>query len=36
MITKEQVLSALSVVIDPDLQKDLVSLGMIEDIKIEG
>lgn len=36
LITKEQVLSALSVVIDPDLQKDLVSLGMIEDIKIEG
>jgi len=35
-ITKEQVLSALSNVIDPDLHKDLVTLGMIEDITIEG
>ncbi|HOA20946.1 MAG TPA: Mrp/NBP35 family ATP-binding protein [Anaerolineaceae bacterium] len=34
MITKDQVLSALSVVIDPDLQKDLVTLGMIEDVEI--
>jgi len=36
MITKEQILSALQNVIDPDLHKDLVSLGMIEDIAIEG
>ena len=36
MITKDQVLSALSVVIDPDLQKDLVTLGMIEDLEISG
>ncbi len=36
MITKDQVLSALSTVIDPDLQKDLVTLGMIEDVEIEG
>ena len=36
MITKEQILSALQNVMDPDLHKDLVSLGMIEDISIEG
>jgi len=36
LITKDQVLSALSTVIDPDLQKDLVTLGMIEDVEIEG
>ncbi|MCX2742249.1 Mrp/NBP35 family ATP-binding protein [Mangrovivirga sp. M17] len=34
-ITKEKVLSALGEVIDPDLKKDLVTLGMIEDIAIE-
>lgn len=33
-ITKEQVLNALSHVDDPDLNKDLVSLGMIKDIEI--
>ena len=36
MITTEQVLQALSNVMDPDLHKDLVSLKMIEDIHIEG
>ena len=36
MITTEQVLQALSNVMDPDLHKDLVSLQMIEDIHIEG
>jgi len=36
MITKEQVLNALSHVEEPDLKKDLVTLNMIEDIKIEG
>lgn len=36
MITKEQVLSALSHVEEPDLKKDLVTLNMIEDIIIEG
>lgn len=36
MITKEQVLQALSHVDDPDLKKDLVTLGMIEDVQIEG
>lgn len=35
-MTNEQILSALSHVIDPDLNKDLVSLGMIENIVIEG
>ncbi|HEY1024423.1 MAG TPA: Mrp/NBP35 family ATP-binding protein [Sphingobacteriaceae bacterium] len=36
MITKEQVLHALSHVDDPDLKKDLVTLKMVEDIQIEG
>jgi len=35
-ITKESVLAALGTVNDPDLHRDLVSLGMIEDIVIEG
>ena len=35
MIKKEEVLNALSTVIDPDLNKDLVSLGMIQDVEIE-
>lgn len=35
-ITKEQVLEALKNVDDPDLKKDLVSLGMIKDLKVEG
>jgi len=34
--TKEIIINALSKVIDPDLHKDLVSLGMIEDIQING
>ncbi len=36
MITKEQVLHALSHVEEPDLKKDLVTLNMIEDIQIDG
>jgi len=36
MITKEQVLKALSYVEEPDLKKDLVTLNMIEDIIIDG
>lgn len=36
MITKEQVLDALSNVIEPDLGKDLVTLNMIEDVAIDG
>lgn len=33
--SQQQVLDALSNVLDPDLKKDLVSLGMIKNIKIE-
>ena len=35
-LTTEQVLSALKQVHDPDLKRDIVSLGMIRDVKIEG
>jgi ATP-binding protein involved in chromosome partitioning len=35
MITEEKVLTALSHVEDPDLKKDLVTLKMIKDVKIE-
>ena len=35
-ITKEQILSALSHVNDPDFKKDLVTLNMIDDIRIDG
>jgi ATP-binding protein involved in chromosome partitioning len=35
-ITKEDVLRALSYVEEPDLGKDLVTLNMIEDVKIDG
>ncbi len=34
MYSVEQVLQALSTVIDPDLKKDMVSLGMIQHVKI--
>lgn len=36
MISTEQVLKALRYVEDPDLKKDLVTLNMIEDIRIDG
>jgi ATP-binding protein involved in chromosome partitioning len=36
IITKEQVLNALSYVEEPDLKKDLVTLNMVQDIHIEG
>ncbi|MDH4100394.1 MAG: Mrp/NBP35 family ATP-binding protein [Nitrospirota bacterium] len=36
MITKEQVLGALSSVMDPDLGKDIVTLGFIKDLSITG
>ncbi|MDA8886435.1 Mrp/NBP35 family ATP-binding protein [Bacteroidia bacterium] len=36
MISTEQVLKALSYVDDPDLNKDLVTLNMIQKVKIEG
>ncbi|MGB0403101.1 MAG: P-loop NTPase [Salibacteraceae bacterium] len=35
-ITSEKVLHALSFVIEPDLKKDLVSLGLVSDINIHG
>src|SRR5690606_24769642 len=35
-ISKEKVLKALSTVEDPDLKRDLVTLGMIQDISIQG
>ncbi|RME80846.1 MAG: DUF59 domain-containing protein, partial [Zetaproteobacteria bacterium] len=36
MLTKDQVLQALSRIIDPDLGKDIVSLGFVKDVRIEG
>jgi ATP-binding protein involved in chromosome partitioning len=35
-ITSEQILEALKNVEDPDLKKDLVTLGMIRDLKVDG
>jgi ATP-binding protein involved in chromosome partitioning len=35
-ITEQQILSTLSKVMDPDLHVDIVTLGMISDIKIDG
>ena len=35
-ITKEQVIEALKNVDDPDLHKDLVTLGMIKDLEVNG
>jgi ATP-binding protein involved in chromosome partitioning len=34
-VTNDEVLKALGTVMDPDLHKDLVTLGMIHDLKIE-
>src|SRR5687767_9741393 len=36
MITKEKVLEALRNVDDPDLKKDIVTLGMVKDLVVEG
>jgi ATP-binding protein involved in chromosome partitioning len=36
MIQKQQVLDALSHVIEPDLKKDLVTLNMIRDVQVDG
>jgi ATP-binding protein involved in chromosome partitioning len=36
MISREQILDALRNVEDPDLKRDLVTLNMIEDLKIDG
>jgi ATP-binding protein involved in chromosome partitioning len=35
-ITKEQVLEALKNVDDPDLHKDIVTLGMVKDVAVDG
>ncbi len=35
-VTKEQVLSALRNVQDPDLHKDIVTLGFVKDVTVEG
>ena len=35
-ITREKIEDALRVVVDPDLHKDIVSLGFLKDVKIEG
>ena len=36
MVTEEQVLAELSKIIDPDFQRDIVSLGFIQNMKIDG
>jgi len=36
MLTQEQILAALRHVDDPDLKKDLVTLGMVKDVQTEG
>lgn len=36
MVTKDQILKALSVIEDPDFRKDIVSLGFVKNIKIDG
>ncbi|MEJ7616778.1 MAG: Mrp/NBP35 family ATP-binding protein [Pyrinomonadaceae bacterium] len=36
VISQENVLQVLSKIIDPDLHKDIVTLGFIKDLKIEG
>lgn len=35
-ITKEQIIDALHNVDDPDLKKDIVTLGMVKDVEVEG
>src|ERR1044071_5884677 len=35
-VTEEAVLGALSTIIDPDLRKDIVTLGFIRDLQISG
>src|SRR5574338_1669476 len=36
MVSVDEVLQTLSTVIDPDLKKDIVSMGMIKDLEISG
>ncbi len=35
-VNQEQVLAALSQIIDPDFQRDIVSLGFVQDLEING
>jgi len=35
MVTEQQVLDALRAIQDPDLHRDIVSLGFVKDIRIE-
>src|SRR3954465_11923793 len=35
-LTEELVLNSLRTIIDPDLRKDIVTLGFVRDLKIEG
>ena len=35
-LTEEQVLDSLRTIIDPDLRKDIVSLGFIRDLAVDG
>lgn len=36
MVTEKQILEALSQIIDPDFQRDIVSLGFVQNLKIDG
>ena len=36
MATEAQVLEALRAIVDPDLNRDIVSLGFVKNLKIEG
>lgn len=36
MLTNDDIMKALSVIIDPDFRKDIVSLGFVKDVKIDG
>ena len=36
MVTKQQILDALSQIIDPDFQRDIVSLGFVQNMQING
>ncbi|MCO5333643.1 MAG: iron-sulfur cluster assembly protein [Pyrinomonadaceae bacterium] len=35
-VTKEAVLGVLTKIIDPDLHKDIVTLGFVRDLKVDG
>ena len=36
MVTEADILKALSTIIDPDFKKDIVSLGFVKDVAIDG